>query len=168
MRAALIGGPCVGKSTLCEELGKRGYEIIPEAARQIIQEQQPAGILPWTNFSAFEELVLVRQLHLEDRIMTENAILDRGILDAIAYCKVGNAQVPQLLYGHQLRDRYTHTFLLEQLPYRQDAERKETPEQATTMHNAIAQAYRDYGYNLILIPVMSVKERADLIEKHTR
>ena len=175
MRAALIGGPCTGKSILCNELAGRGYEIVPEGARQIILEQKlieahtpPAAKLPWTNFSAFEELVLERQLHLEDRIMTDNAFLDRGILDVIAYCKMGNVQIPAALSRLQIRNRYTHIFLLDQLPYRNDAERTETPEQAARVHHTIAGIYRDYGYNLIHVPVLSVKERADKILQHVR
>ena len=175
MRAALIGGPCTGKSTLCDELAVRGYEIVPEGARQIILEQQvieahtpSVAKLPWTNFAAFEELVLERQLLLEDRVKTDNAFLDRGILDVIAYCKMGNVTIPASLSRLQTRNRYTHIFLLEQVPYRNDAQRTETPEQAALVHTAIANVYREFGYNLIHLPVMSVQQRADKILQHVR
>jgi predicted ATPase len=168
VRAVIIGGPCTGKTTLCKTLANRGYITIPESAREIIAEQQPHGILPWTDLAGFQELVIPRQLGLEDKLNGEPAFLDRGLLDNIAYCRLGNIPAPRSLQGIQLRARYTHTFLLERLPYRADAERKESPEEGARVHTMIATVYREYGYNLIHIPVSSVEARADLIEQHVR
>ncbi len=45
----LTGGPSVGKITVIEILAKRGYKILPEVARMIIEEERIKGtdILPW-------------------------------------------------------------------------------------------------------------------------
>ena len=39
----ITGGPSTGKTTLLEELAKRGYKTIPEVARVVIDEGIAAG-----------------------------------------------------------------------------------------------------------------------------
>ena len=40
MKCVITGGPGCGKTSVLEALKKMGYEIVPEGARQIIEEQQ--------------------------------------------------------------------------------------------------------------------------------
>ena len=57
MKAHVItGGPGVGKTTVVEILARRGYAIVPEAARMIIEEERlkDSDVLPWKNLSLFQ------------------------------------------------------------------------------------------------------------------
>lgn len=116
----ITGGPCTGKTTTCEELHKLGHHIVPEAARQIIREEQPSGILPWTDLGGFQELVLDRQLDLESKVRGV-AFADRGIIDNLAYCIAGNIPPPRCIIEAAERAQYTKVFLLDRLPTSQIA-----------------------------------------------
>lgn len=37
-KIVLTGGPCCGKTTLIEELNKRGYPVLHETAREVLNE----------------------------------------------------------------------------------------------------------------------------------
>ncbi len=158
----ITGGPCVGKTTTIDELARRGHKTVPEAARMIIQEEQskPNGILPWTDLIGFQYLVLNRQIDLEKNL--GDGFLDRAI-DGIAYCRLGGIKVPKELIYFAKTNRYDKILLLDQLPYKQDSERREDPALAKKIHDEIFRVYTDFGYSPIRIPVRPVGERVDII-----
>ena len=170
MLYAITGGPCTGKTTTIDTLAQRGHIIVPEAARQIIQEEQqkPNGILPWKNsenFSTFQQMVIQRQYDLEQSIKGTLRFCDRSGLDGLAYCNIYHIIPPHELLLFARNHRYTNVFLLDQLPYVKDAQRTEEPILAKKIHEEIEKAYLEHGYNLIRVPVLPPKERADYIEQ---
>lgn len=153
MRAVLTGGPGVGKTTVLQELQKRGFETVPEVARTIIKEGK---VLPWMDLKGFQAEVAARQLLLESRLNGHPVFLDRGLVDGLAY----GAQLPEDL----CRGRYNKVFLLARLPnYQTDAERKETPEEAKMLHEKIRTVYQHQGYRVIDVPVLEPTARVDWI-----
>ncbi len=56
----LTGGPGSGKTSVLQELERRGYICIPEVARPIIKEQISinGNALPWKNREKYSELML--------------------------------------------------------------------------------------------------------------
>lgn len=166
MKNVVIGGPCTGKTSTIKELEKLGYKVLEESARQIIYEEQQKsdGMLPWINLQEFQKKVLKRQIDLESRLKSDVVFLDRGVLDGIAYCRLEGVQPISELFDLMQTHRYDLIFLLESLPfYIQDSQRKETSEQAKKVHEAIAQVYKEAGYDLISVPFLSPQERAKYI-----
>ena len=159
----------MGKTTTLGELEKRGFDIVPEAARQIIAEEQQKvqGILPWTDLMGFQQKVLDRQLDLEGHVRGSVAFLDRGVVDGLAYCKLG-AQVPHReLVRCAGMHRYEGVFILDQLPlYSTDTERKEDRETATKIHACLHEVYHEQGYRPIVVPVLKPEGRAQFILEH--
>lgn len=165
----ITGGPCSGKTTTINELRNLGYHTIQESARAVIEQEQPNGILPWTNVFEFQKLVLKKQLELEERINGSTTFLDRGCLDGIAYCWQAKIQAPQELIEITRSQRYTAIFLLEQLSeYKTDGQRKEDSTVAKELHKLIEQAYKKFGYRTITIPVLVPKERAQFVIKQLK
>ncbi|MBI4140585.1 ATP-binding protein [Candidatus Woesearchaeota archaeon] len=159
----ITGGPCTGKTTLVNALEQHGYVVIPEAARQIIYEekQKSDGILPWTDFSGFQNLVVRRQISLEASVDADFG--DRSGIDGIAYCWLGNVCVPDELAKYVASAKYSAVFLLDRLPYKQDAERVEDDATAEKIHGLIETAYRECGHNIIRVPVLPVEQRVEFI-----
>jgi predicted ATPase len=148
----IAGGPHTGKSTVIKSLEKRGYEIVPEAARRIIKQQKKKDdpILPTTHLYGFQCLVLQEQLALERRVKGGMAFLDRCLIDNIPYCNVAGIKAPNLMMDEidsRLKDgSYLQAFLLDPIPgYKKDDERFEDPALAKRIHDEIVSVYQGYG-----------------------
>lgn len=164
-RIVLTGGPGVGKSTVIRLLSSRGYSIVPEAAAIIIEREKKidSDCLPWKNVSKFQEAVSNLQLSLEEKIQEGITFLDRGLIDGHAYSKIDNVEAPKIIYSHS-RERYNTVFLLDPLPiYKKDEIRWDNEERAKIVHKTITESYKTFGYNPIVVPVLSPESRLDFI-----
>jgi predicted ATPase len=159
---AITGGPCCGKTTLLNNLAMQSYQTVPEAARMIIEEEQKRGstCVPWIDLYGFQESAANRILELEHSFEDSLLFCDRGVVDGHGYSTNGKVPTPEIVrdLGTQ---RYGAVFILDPIPvYQKDDSRKENPEEAKKIHNAIWTAYREFGYTPIRVPVMDPKERA--------
>src|ERR1700733_13413501 len=118
-RYVLAGGPGVGKSTLMEILASRGYAIVPETSRIIIEEEKikKSDALPWKDVQRFQELVAKRQIKAERECTVETAFLDRSLIDGYAYCILSKVHVSTILVENlRTKDnapRYDKVFILD-------------------------------------------------------
>lgn len=164
---ALTGGPSSGKSTLLKEIQSRGIYCMKEVAEYIIngELERKGNILPWINRDAFQKKLLETQLEWEREIPQEATMSfqDRGIPDGIAYYRLDGLQVPQRLEQAARNASYEKVFLLDPLPYQKTEVRREGPKKARQVHEGIAQAYQELGYNLIRIPSGSLNYRTELV-----
>jgi predicted ATPase len=161
----LTGGPSVGKTTIIEILASRGYKIVPEAARIVIEEERVKGsdALPSKNFEKFQQYVAEKQIDLESKVEGDAVFFDRGIIDGYAYCKYRNIQPPQQIIELG-RGRYDKIFLLDSLGmYVEDGVRSRSLEDAVKIHQHIKEVYEEFGYDLVHVPVFSPEERVDFI-----
>ena len=164
----LTGAPFTGKTTVLDIIKANGYPVVPETARMVIEEEQAkeSAILPWKDLSLFQEKVVMKQAQLESEIFGRHVFLDRGILDSYAYSKLGNVDAPL----HAYKDahlRYAQVFILELLPgYTPDTVRKETADYRHQIHQALFEAYEQFGYAPIVVPILSPENRAEFIRRH--
>ena len=161
----LTGGPGIGKTTVLELLATRGYAIVPEAARYVIEEEQAkdGDALPWKDNAKFQKLVMERQLVLESKLTTDTAFLDRGIVDGDGYCAYFKISSPEGM-REQGKGRYEKVFILDRLPeYKNDTARLENPEEAKQIHQDVIDAYVRFGYEPIMVPVLPPQERLEFI-----
>lgn len=159
-----------GKSTLLEELARRGFSTCEEPGRQVVREQLflDGDALPWTNLPLFVELTISRSINF----MTEAAcrggrtFFDRGIIDQIAGLEQAGHPVPPAYLRAAEKLRYRRqVFLLPPWPgiYRNDAERRHGLETAVEAFHCLESTYRRFGYELVEVPKAGVGERADFI-----
>jgi predicted ATPase len=161
----LTGGPGIGKTTVLNILTERGYKIIPEAARLIIEEEKnkDSEALPWKNLQLFQEKVAAEQIKLESKIIDEQVFLDRGLIDNHGYCTHKKVPTPKVAL-EEGRGRYNKVFILDRIPgYKTDESRFEDEKTAKEIHSAIIQSYLDFGYDIVTVPVLPPEERADFI-----
>jgi len=161
----LTGGPGVGKTTLIDHLGSLGFATVREAARDVIEEQALLGsdVLPWRNQSVFQRHVFNLQLEREATASGPIVFMDRGIPDGVAYLRAYGLSVFRDMLV-QSRERYDGVFLVEPHGvYSDDPQRREKSEQALILHKVLGTTYRDLGYELIVVPAMSVTRRAEFV-----
>jgi predicted ATPase len=166
----VTGGPGVGKTTLINELGGRGYKCVREVARNIIKEQLEINgdALPWLNTRKYSDMILYRSVHdfIRHSDVNELLIFDRGIPDAYGYETLMNFTISTKLKDTANRYRYNPTAFI--LPpwleiYSTDSERKQDFKEALRTFDVMKNVYAGLGYNLVEVPKASPAERADFV-----
>jgi predicted ATPase len=166
----ITGGPGAGKSTLIDALAARGYAHSIEAGRAIIQDQLAIDgpALPWRDALAFTELMLCWELRsYRTALATSGPVFfDRGVTDLVGYLALIGAPVPAHIRRAAERFRYNSRVFVAP-PWReiftQDAERRQTPEEAERTYEAIVVAYSECGYDLVTLPRAPVAERVRFV-----
>jgi predicted ATPase len=171
----ITGGPGSGKTTVLIELEKRGFRYAPEVARQIIQEQVRDGgkALPWEDRELYTALMLERsiQSYKEHTPALTPTFSDRGLPDTLGYARlIGLADDKPILNAC---DQYRYAPQVFLAPpwkeiYATDGERKQDFGEAERTYERLMQVYRECGYELVELPRLLPKERADFILSHLR
>ena len=163
-----------GKSTLLAELSENGYTVIPEVGRELVKEQLElnSNILPWKEPTRFCELLVeksVERYHeaIKLKSVKDNAVFfDRCFLEGISYFQTLN--IPDADKYHHFVDelRYYSTIFMappwEEI-FCEDAERKNPFKNAVEEYDRLLEYYVKYGYELVILPKFSVKDRYQFI-----
>ncbi|MFL9836379.1 ATP-binding protein [Flavobacterium sp. ST-75] len=169
----IIGGPGSGKTSLINELAKKGYTCYPEISRQVTLEARRQGIeqLFLEKPLLFSELLLEGRKKQYTDAQQETVpvvFLDRGIPDVLAYMHYIGDAYPAFFDEACKNHRYTKIFFLppwEEI-YTPDEERYENFEQAKLIADHLAETYTTYGYNLIEVPKETLDNRILFILEH--
>ena len=169
----ITGGPGSGKTTILRQMEARGFHCVPEVARQIIQEQVRDGgtALPWSDRRLYTKLMLERSVKSYEEHAPDSlpVFFDRGIPDTLGYARLIGLSNVKYIQDACNRCRYASTAFLApawQEIYETDSERKQDFEEAIRTYIVIGQTYRDCGYEVVEIPKIDPKARADFIVKH--
>lgn len=165
MKIVITGTTCSGKSTTIDILKNKGFNVIPEGAIQLIEEQKnlPNPILPNTDPEKFQEIILDRQLELESQIIeSERFFLDRSMIDSFGYSNFYKVKSPDRLID-LAKNRYDKVFFLEPLPFFDNKFGFEDREMQLGIDEALRSAYDYFGYNFLTVPVMDSEKRVDFI-----
>ncbi len=169
-RYVLSGCSSGGKSTLLEELRRRGFAVFEEPGRQIVREEEATGgdALPWVNPEAFAAMAIEMSVAAFDRAasMTGPVFYDRSFLDAISYVAHIDGHLKDS--HRQLVDERRYADLVFLTPpwpeiFEQDAERQASFDDAVAEYDRLLQSFAEFGYNAIVLPKASVKERTDFV-----
>lgn len=163
----ITGGPSSGKTSVINELRSRGYNTVPESARHYLELQLVNGRDIQEirlHQSKIQHNVLNRQLENERNLDPEKlTFLDRAVPDSFAYYQYLGLNPDEKLLEALKTVHYKKVFILDLLPLVNDAIRQEDVPAQRKIHSRIIQTYRDHGENLVMVPLMSIKERADYI-----
>lgn len=166
----LTGGPGAGKTTLIEALRQRGFAGSVEAGRGVIQQQVAISgpALHWNDPALFAELMLSWEMRSYDMARNEKGAVffDRGIPELTGYLKLMGLPVPAHMRKAAEIFRYNRrVFALP--PWReifgQDTERKQDFSEAVRTFEAVTEAYREMGYDLVEVPRAPVEERMNFV-----
>ncbi|MDB5167603.1 MAG: ATP-binding protein [Candidatus Saccharibacteria bacterium] len=164
----ITGGPSVGKTSLLSELAKLGYDVVPEAARTVIDEGLEHGMSLSTiraDEKKFQEEVAVRKQHIEAaRDPKRLTFFDRGMQDTVAYMQYYDFVINPEIEKMMKTSSYKKVFLLEPLAaYKADYARTEDKTFMKEVHDLLLEAYTNAGMNPILVPDIGIKERLKII-----
>ena len=157
-----------GKSTLLEELRRRGHAVVPEPGRRIVEAELESGgtALPWLDLAAFARRAI--EMALADRAAMQDhpglVFFDRGLIDAASALEAlgGEPVLAKLAAEHRYNRKI---FLTPPWPeiYAEDPERRHGFDAALAEYERLERTYPALGYETVILPKISVAERADFV-----
>lgn len=166
----IAGGPGSGKTTLIDALAEAGFARTIEAGRAIIQDQTAIDgpALPARDPVLFAELMLSWELQSLRSAQAQSGpvFFDRGVPDIAGYYRLIGRTVPLHVTKAANHFRYNRrVFAAPPWPeiFGHDTERKQTFDEAVRTFEAVTGAYRDFGYELVPLPLLSVPDRVKFV-----
>jgi predicted ATPase len=166
-RIVLTGAPGTGKSSVCEELERRGYKIIEEPARTLIEylRKNDPKSLPSNDRNKFQELV--EEKNVDNFLENKSGFFDRSLVDEIGFRSFYNRDIPDRLIEDCNKYRYDFVFIFPPWKeiFKNDSVRRETYQETSDLHHEIYKSYKSVGYSPIEMPKSDVNSRVDFILK---
>ncbi|GAB1581515.1 AAA family ATPase [Phyllobacterium phragmitis] len=164
------GGPGSGKTTLLDALERLGFARSVEAGRGIIQDQVKidGNALPWKDRALFAEMMLSWEMRSYATASQHDGpvLFDRGVPDVVGYLRLCGLPVPPHAENAARAFRYNpRVFLAPPWPeiFAQDAERKQSLEEAERTFHAMVETYKALGYEPVMLPLASVEDRVSFV-----
>jgi predicted ATPase len=168
-RYVVTGAPGAGKTSVVQALDADGFFVIPEAATELIAQEQSRGVLePWWS-SGFVDRVGRRQVEEANHAEAELQLLDRSLVCTLAlerYLQLPPSPFLAAAVDSMVRDDtyQRDVFFVRLLSFVvPSAVRRITYPEALEFERVHEQTYLELGFRLIDVPPGTVTERADLI-----
>jgi predicted ATPase len=162
----LTGAACSGKTTTIDLLADRGYQTVPEVARQLIERHLAKGgtIEEWfANGAAMTPAVADVQRRVERGLRADDvAFLDRGLPDCLFFYRHFGLD-PSDLLAECFHHRYSSVFLLDRLDFQLDGARVQDDTYTVLFDEWLYRDYSALGYHVIRVPVLPPQERLEFI-----
>ena len=167
-RVVITGGPGAGKTTLLQALQARGYTVVGDSPRAIIQERRRRGLSPRPNAEDFARETLRMDIDnfTHHAVTTGYVFFERGVLDALCgldlVTPLSESELSVWLSKYQYSSK---VFVLPpwRAIYANDAERDHTFEHAEAVNRTTQEWYLRCGYQVIEVPKVSVPERCTYV-----
>jgi len=157
-----------GKSKLLQELRQRGFATIAEPGRRIVAEElrRSGRALPWVDAQAFARRAI--EVSLADLMVADTSarwvFFDRGLIDAAG--ALGHLTGERVVESLGLLHRYNkRVFLAPPWPeiYAPDQERRHSLAEAVGEYDRLVDVYLRLGYDVHVLPKVTVAERANWV-----
>ncbi len=167
-RIVITGGPGAGKTTLLLALQTRGFTVVGDSPRTIIQDRLRRGLSPRPSPHDFARETLRMDIqNFEQHAATSGYVFfERGVLDALCGLDLATPLSESELRAWLTKYQYhSKVFVLPAWSaiYVNDAERDHTFEHAETVNRITQDWYRRCGYQVIEVPMISVPERCTYV-----
>ena len=165
----ITGAPSCGKTTLINLLADKGFQTVPEGARQYMEREAARGRTIdeiHANAVTLQRGIKDMQLEIERGLRANDfAFLDRAVPDTLAWYRVFGLNPNEFLLDC-FHHRYASVFILDQLPVQLNGFRFEDVVNTAFFDKLHTQDYNALGYSIIRLPVLPPEERlAFVLEK---
>ena len=171
-RFILTGAPGSGKTSILHQLALEGFDVVQEAATDVIAVEQAQGIAePWKEPSFIDKIVALQKQRLKNAATHEVQFHDRSVFCTAALAAYLGYPASTVLQQELESVRSGNLFQKEVFFIRNlgfitptDA-RRISFEESLRFERIHEETYRSYGFELIFIEPGSVAERAKTILK---
>jgi predicted ATPase len=164
----ITGGPGGGKTSLLESLATKGYNYIPETARQIIKERLSKGLTPRPDATIFAQEIFDQDWKnfISNADLSSLLFFDRSFMDSA--CMLFDSEVDSydIIRNTPLANRYNNKVFMTppwQEIYRNDSERDQSYEQSIEVYQRLEKWYREHDYDIVVLPKETVENRVKFI-----
>jgi len=157
----ISGPPGSGKTTIINELKKRGYICLPEVGPINIQ-----NIKIKKDKILLSEFLFKKRKKQYDIIINKLAFYDRSIVDVIAYLDFWQQEYPNKWNDLINECRYSKNIFYTsnwQEIYKTTESRKENYTESIKIDAILRKTYLKFNYNIIDVPKLNVTQRVDFI-----
>ena len=163
----LTGAACTGKTTLIQELSTRGFNILPESARDYFGRELARGVTLdqlMADSAALQRNIFALQKDYERGLDPGTAaFLDRGMPDSLSFFRYWGLD-PNEVLPDCFQHCYRTVFLLDRLPLHREVTLGPEDDAASTFLDGwLERDYTSLGYRVIRVPPFSLEERMKLI-----
>ena len=165
-RILLTGGPGAGKTAVLDVFRELGYDVGPDAAREIIRERKAQGLSSRPDPASFAQQILAREIDAYRMAGKSPTFFERGVADVAAS-----------LLGADAIDESEARRLVETFPYfhrvflfppweaiyQVDEERDHAFDHALRVFEDIRRWYARFDYELVEMPFDTATARAQFI-----
>ncbi len=157
----ITGGPSAGKTTLIKALEERGFHVVHESARSIIDEDIALGKSIEEirrDEEVFQKRVYEYKLAREQESNPDELIFfDRGMPDTYAYNTLFNVPISSQMHHEMNTASYKKVFLLEPFKYEEDYARTESLEERDALFTLLKEAYERSKTPIVIVPAFPTK-----------
>ena len=167
----ITGGPGAGKTSLLENLALKGYNFIPETARQIIKERISKGLSPRPDPTSFAQQIFEHDLRnfISNSNLPSLLFFDRSFMDSACMLFDSDKDSYDKIRNSHVTHRYNNKVFITQ-PwkeiYRNDEERDQSFEESIEVYERLDKWYREHGYDNVVLPKDTIENRANFILNH--
>ena len=164
----ITGGPGGGKTSLLESLASKGYNYIPETARQIIKNRLSKGLAPRPDPTAFAQEIFEKDWINFTTNCHQSSLLffDRSFIDSAGLIARCDTTAYNKIKDQLLQNRYNNKVFITppwKEIYRTDTERDQSFEEAIEVYEWIGKWYRQHHYDVVIIPKETIENRVKFI-----
>lgn len=163
--SAITGAPGSGKTTLVRLLEARGWPVVEDPGRAILQQHLARGVevdRAGPSYMLLQQEVLEREKkEIASVDPAQRVFFDYGVAESLAFMKLAALPWPMHFVEAAAAVQFERVFLLSPLslqrPY--DGIRVETDAQRQQLWALIGEVYRGLGMHIIDVPDDSVEQR---------
>ena len=158
----ITGAPSCGKTTLINLLADKGFQTVPENARQYMEREIARGRTIdeiRENGAALQRGIEDMQLSIEGGLRAiDVAFLDGAVPGSLAWYRVFGLNPNEILL-ECFHHRYASVFILDRLPLQLNGLRFEDDAYTDFLDEWIARDYNALGYSVVRVSVLAPEER---------
>lgn len=171
-RYIFTGTPGSGKTSAAQHLQLLGYQVVQEAATDAIADaQQEGNPEPWKNLDFIDQIILLQQ-ERQYSAQEELQFYDRSPFCTYTLAKYLNFPLSSILLAEIdrcVKDKIYNQqiFFFENLGFINNTDaRKISYEDALVFEKIHLDVYKDFEFDIITVPKMSITERCQFVLHH--